>query len=104
LPDSFAGFKDAIAGTFQKGVKVTADNRPYAVADTQAAVRMVRQSAQAWGIVPDKIGILGFSAGAVTVLATTQANAPDARPDFVAWSMARRKGPMCPPMRRRCSR
>ena len=83
LPDSFAGFKDAIAGTFQRGVKVTTDNRPYAVADTQAAIRLVRDHAAAWGIAADKIGILGFSAGAMTVLATTQANAPDARPDFV---------------------
>lgn len=83
LPDSFAGFKEAISATFQKGVRPTADNRPFAVADTQAAIRMVRAHAEEWHIDPAKIGILGFSAGAMTVLATTQANASDARPDFV---------------------
>lgn len=81
--DGFAAFKDAIAGTFQRGVKVTMDNRPYAVADTQAAIRVVREKAAAWHVDPAKIGILGFSAGAMTVLAATQANAADARPDFV---------------------
>lgn len=83
LPDSFAGFKAALSDMFQKGIAPTIDNRPYAVADTQAAIRMVRAQARGWGVDPTKIGILGFSAGAVTVLATTQANVADARPDFV---------------------
>lgn len=83
LPDSFAGFKAALAALFQEGVRPAEDNRPYAVADTQAAIRMVRQRAAEWHVDPAKVGILGFSAGAMTVLATTQANAADARPDFV---------------------
>jgi acetyl esterase/lipase len=31
--------------------------------DAQRAVRMIRANAQQWGIKPDKIGIIGFSAG-----------------------------------------
>jgi hypothetical protein len=34
------------------------------VADGQQAVRIVRQRAAEWGIAPNRIGIMGFSAGA----------------------------------------
>ena len=83
LADGFAGFKEAISRSFQKGEPVTADDRPYAVADTQAAIRLVRARGREWHVDPAKVGILGFSAGAITALATAQANAADARPDFV---------------------
>jgi len=83
VADSFAGFKAAIAATFMHGGQVPLTMLPLAVADTQAAIRAVRSHAVAWRVDPARIGILGFSAGAMTVLATTQANAPDARPDFV---------------------
>jgi acetyl esterase/lipase len=36
---------------------------PYPLQDAQRAIRTVRFHAQEWGINPDKIGILGFSAG-----------------------------------------
>lgn len=36
---------------------------PYPILDGQRAVRVVRQRAAEWGVVPDAIGILGFSAG-----------------------------------------
>lgn len=81
--NGFAAFKEALAGLFQRGEKVKDDDRPFAVADTQAAIRMVRSHAAQWHVDPARVGILGFSAGAMTVLATTQANAADARPDFV---------------------
>ena len=35
----------------------------HAMADTRRALRMVRSRAQEWGIRPDRIGIMGFSAG-----------------------------------------
>jgi acetyl esterase/lipase len=95
--EGFASFKEAIAATFQRGAKVSMDDRPFAVADTQAAIRMVRARAGDWGVLPDKIGILGFSAGAMTVLATTQANAPDARPDFVGMVYGPTQGADVPP-------
>lgn len=83
VPDSIDGFKDALSNLFQKGAPVDLTNRDYAVADTQAAIRLVRKEAARWHVNPAKVGILGFSAGAMTTLATTQANAQDARPDFV---------------------
>lgn len=43
--------------------------------DAQRAIGMVRHNAAAWGIKPDRIGILGFSAGGhLTVMATLHAN------------------------------
>jgi acetyl esterase/lipase len=53
-------------------------------ADAQTALRMIRGNATKWGIDPKRVGMLGFSAGAMTTLATTLADAPDARPDFIA--------------------
>ncbi len=35
----------------------------HAMADTRRALRLVRSRASEWGILPDRIGILGFSAG-----------------------------------------
>ncbi len=55
-----------------------------AMADAQRALRMIRTGAIKWGIDPKRVGMLGFSAGAMTTLATTLANEPDARPDFIA--------------------
>jgi acetyl esterase/lipase len=53
-------------------------------ADAQTALRMIRSGAAKWGIDTKRVGMLGFSAGAMTTMATTLANAPDARPDFIA--------------------
>ncbi|WP_297508508.1 alpha/beta hydrolase [uncultured Caulobacter sp.] len=84
LPDSFDGFKAALAATFQRGegAEERARQIPYAVADAQAAIRAVRAHARDWGVDPARVGILGFSAGAMTTLGALQANAADARPDF----------------------
>jgi acetyl esterase/lipase len=52
--------------------------------DAQVALRKIRADAAKWGIDPKRVGMIGFSAGAMTTLATTLADAPDARPDFIA--------------------
>lgn len=59
-------------------------SQPLAIADGQQALRLVRARAREWGIDPKRVGLLGFSAGAITALQVTLANAPDATPDFVA--------------------
>jgi acetyl esterase/lipase len=56
---------------------------PPAVADAQAAVRLVRARAKEWGIDPKRVGMMGFSAGAVTTIATAIAADATSRPDFV---------------------
>lgn len=58
--------------------------RPMLLADGQQAVRMVRQRAAEWGLKPERIGMMGFSAGAhVTANVAFQYEA-DCRPDFAA--------------------
>jgi acetyl esterase/lipase len=56
----------------------------YGIADGIQAIKVVRQHASEWGISPDKVGFLGFSAGAmVTSGALLQPDAA-ARPNFAA--------------------
>jgi acetyl esterase/lipase len=52
--------------------------------DGLEAVRYVRASASKWGLSPDRIGIVGFSAGAVTVLNVVLKADAASRPDLVA--------------------
>ncbi len=57
---------------------------PMTIADGVQAVRTVRQQAGRFGIDPDRLGILGFSAGgAVTAGAATEYDA-ESRPSFAA--------------------
>jgi acetyl esterase/lipase len=57
---------------------------PLEIADGRAAIVYVRQHAAEYKISPDRVGILGFSAGG-TVTASTGFNyTPENRPDFVA--------------------
>jgi acetyl esterase/lipase len=58
--------------------------QPQPVEDALAAVQLVRSGASRWRLDPARVGILGFSAGAmVAVEAATASQAVD-RPDFVA--------------------
>jgi acetyl esterase/lipase len=57
---------------------------PLISADGQQAVRLIRKHAATWGVVPDRVGILGFSAGGVvTTCVATQYDA-ESRPNFAA--------------------
>lgn len=58
--------------------------QPLAIADGKAAVKLVRERAEAWDLDPTRIGFLGFSAGAVIALQTALSNDQTERPDFVA--------------------
>ncbi|GHF43435.1 acetyl esterase/lipase [Deinococcus metalli] len=56
---------------------------PHLLADGQRAVQLVREHAAKWGIAPDRVGMLGFSAGGhLAVLTALQADG--AGPDFLA--------------------
>jgi acetyl esterase/lipase len=54
------------------------------LADGQQAVRLARQRATEWGIRPDRIGIMGFSAGGGVTMAVTLDYDASSRPDFAA--------------------
>jgi acetyl esterase/lipase len=54
-----------------------------AVADAQAALKLVRSRAGEWGIDPERVGIVGFSAGGGVAVGTALADRSDASPDFL---------------------
>ena len=56
----------------------------YGLADGIQALKVVRQHAKEWGIFPDKIGFLGFSAGAMVASGTLLQENVAARPNFAA--------------------
>lgn len=55
-----------------------------ALADGQAAIGYVRQHAQDYGVKPDRIGILGFSAGGTVTASVAYNYSAQTRPDFAA--------------------
>ena len=57
---------------------------PLAVADGLAAVTYVRQHASEWGVSPDRVGIIGFSAGGFVTAEVSLHYKPEGRPAFVA--------------------
>ncbi len=54
-----------------------------AVDDAQVALRMVRANAEEWGVDPDRIGMIGVSAGGGVAFGTVVGNLPGAAPNFV---------------------
>lgn len=58
---------------------------PTAALDGQAALQMVRANAAKWGVDPARVGMIGFSAGAMTALATIVAAKPGEEPAFFGY-------------------
>ncbi len=56
----------------------------YGIADGIQAVKVVRQHAAEWGISPDRIGFMGFSAGAMVASGALLQQDAAARPNFAA--------------------
>ena len=56
----------------------------YGIADGIQALRVVRQHATEWGVSPERVGFIGFSAGAMVARATLLQQDSAARPDFAA--------------------
>ncbi|MFL6229538.1 MAG: alpha/beta hydrolase [Pyrinomonadaceae bacterium] len=56
----------------------------YGIADGIQAVKVVRQHAAEWGVAPDRVGFLGFSAGAMVASGALLQRDAAARPNFVA--------------------
>jgi acetyl esterase/lipase len=53
------------------------------IADARAAFTLIRRRASEWKVDPNRIGMVGFSAGAMLTMATTLAG-QDAKPAFIA--------------------
>lgn len=89
-PADTAGFQAAMAAMFANAgdpsVRLKPDDlareRPDQIADARAAFALVRSRAREWNIDPSRVGMIGFSAGAMTTMITTLA-APETRPAFI---------------------
>jgi acetyl esterase/lipase len=57
---------------------------PLSIADGLAAMVYVKQHAAEYGISPDRVGVIGFSAGGTVAAGSALQYAPDGRPAFVA--------------------
>ena len=57
---------------------------PLAAADGETAMRLVRSRADDFGVDPDRVGFMGFSAGGNLALRVALADDPSVRPDFLA--------------------
>jgi len=99
-PHDEARFKAAFASTVtelsKSGLRSELRGERPAREDVQQALRLVRTRAAEWGIDPQRIGLVGFSAGAITTLNVTLANAEGAQPAF-AGIIYGRMLPVTPP-------
>jgi acetyl esterase/lipase len=56
----------------------------YGIADGIQALKVVRQHAAEWGVSPDRVGFMGFSAGAMVTSGTLLQQDAASRPNFAA--------------------
>ncbi len=80
MPHPYPGLKKA------KGSEKDSLFAPFvrmATADGREAITYVRSHAEEYGIDPDKIGIVGYSAGGTVVGSVAQTYTKESRPDFV---------------------
>jgi acetyl esterase/lipase len=88
-PADMAGFERSMAEMFSGTAKrPPAPQDPAAayapqIADARAAFALVRARAKGWRVDPDRVGMLGFSAGAMLTMATAL-HGQDAKPAFIA--------------------
>ena len=58
---------------------------PRAVHDALQALRMVRKGAESWRIDPKRVGMIGFSAGAMTTLRAVLEGKAGEKPDYIGY-------------------
>lgn len=87
-PPDMAGFERAMTAMFSSGAaRPPMEKKPavqYApqIADARAAFALVRSRSKEWHVDPGRIGMVGFSAGAMLTLSTTLYG-QDAKPAFI---------------------
>jgi acetyl esterase/lipase len=89
-PAETPGFEAAMAAMFANAGKPAGRLKPdellrdrqEQIADAKAAFALVRSRAREWNIDPARVGMIGFSAGAMTTMMTTLA-APETKPAFI---------------------
>lgn len=89
-PASLDAFKQAALARFAAAVAAGAKDGAVipapapALADAQAAVKLVRARAGEWGVDPRRVAYLGFSAGAIMGIDLVKTAAPGTTPDLFA--------------------
>lgn len=73
---------ESFGETLADFARATRSRRALAVADARQAIRYVRTHAQTYRLRRGKIGIIGFSAGAMATAEIALGEEPSARPDF----------------------
>ncbi len=87
-PQDMAAFEQEMAKMFSGAPRPPAHQDPAVqlapqIADARAAFALVRSRAKEWKVDADRIGMVGFSAGAMLTLSTAL-HGQDARPAFIA--------------------
>ena len=90
-PAGQAAFEQAVTAMFAGAARPASRLRPAdaiagladPIADARAAFALVRSRATEWRIDPARVGMIGFSAGAMTTMATTLST-PTLKPAFIA--------------------
>lgn len=83
-PEAFrAGMLQLLLNLPGKAPKIEL-NPAIAIEDGTAALKLVRSRASEWGIDPKRVGMIGFSAGAITALSTVLEAEKDTDPTTIA--------------------
>ncbi|MCP3735866.1 alpha/beta hydrolase [Sphingomonas sp. RP10(2022)] len=84
-PKGFLRDMGAVFATAMRpGPDLAVETSRDAVADGLAALALVRRRAGEWHVDPARVGMLGFSAGAMTTLGVVEAATPETMPAFAA--------------------
>ena len=87
-PASLDGFQKELQSVLLRagsaGGELTLEIPAEAIADGEAALRLVRARAKEWDVDPTRVGMLGFSAGAITTLSVAMNATPQTMPAFIA--------------------
>lgn len=85
--DDAAFGRDLVAmfTAFKSGNGGKPPKEPRATQDALSALRYVRANASQWAIDPARVGMIGFSAGAITTLNATLEGRGDERPAFIGY-------------------
>jgi acetyl esterase/lipase len=88
-PPDMPGFEKYMRDMFSGGARPPRPDpdKPFAniapqIADARAAFALIRKRSAEWHVDPNRIGMIGFSAGAALTMATTLAG-EDAKPAFI---------------------
>ncbi len=83
--------------------RATRARRSIVVADAEQAIHLIRSHARQYAVAPNRVGIIGFSAGGMAAVEVALAKDPNVRPDFAvpmygAALTGDQPGPEAPPL------